>query len=471
MKITENTLICRKQNKDTIISCGNSVEHERRRNGQSDSRMIENDNVNTNKPTERMLERILSSDNMNEAYQKVKRNKGAGGVDQMEMDELLEHLKTHREEILTSLLKGSYKPYPVKRVEIPKENGKTRKLGIPTLRDRVVQQAILQVLSPIYEKQFVETSYGFRPNRGCHDALKKCQEYANQGYWYVIDIDLEKFFDTVNQSMLMEILSRLIKDNRVLSLIQKFLNAGIMDRGMFIRSDVGVPQGGPISPLLANIMLNELDQKLEEWGYRFVRYADDLMIFTKSKRAGQRQFQRVSKFIEGKLKLKINKEKTSITRLNQIKYLGYGFYRIKGKCRFRVHPKSITKLKDKLREATGRSNGMSIEGRKTKLNQIIRGWVRYFKLADMKAIMQSIDEWLRRRIRMITWKRWKKVRTKFENLRKLGVAKEKAWEWANTRKSYWHTANSWILATTLTNARFEKQGYLSLLKYYLEVRV
>lgn len=471
MKITENTLICRKQNKDTIISCGNSVEHERRRNGQSDSRMIENDNINTNKPTERMLERILSSDNMNEAYQKVKRNKGAGGVDQMEMDELLEHLKTHREEILTSLLKGSYKPYPVKRVEIPKENGKTRKLGIPTLRDRVVQQAILQVLSPIYEKQFVETSYGFRPNRGCHDALKKCQEYANQGYWYVIDIDLEKFFDTVNQSMLMEILSRLIKDNRVLSLIQKFLNAGIMDRGMFIRSDVGVAQGGPISPLLANIMLNELDQKLEEWGYRFVRYADDLMIFTKSKRAGQRQFQRVSKFIEGKLKLKINKEKTSITRLNQIKYLGYGFYRIKGKCRFRVHPKSITKLKDKLRETTGRSNGMSIEGRKTKLNQIIRGWVRYFKLADMKAIMQSIDEWLRRRIRMITWKRWKKVRTKFENLRKLGVAKEKAWEWANTRKSYWHTANSWILATTLTNARFEKQGYLSLLKYYLEVRV
>lgn len=264
MKITENTLICRKQNKDTIINCGNSVEHERRRNGQSDSRMIENDNINTNKPTERMLERILSSDNMNEAYQKVKRNKGAGGVDQMEMDKLLEHLKTHRDEILTSLLKGSYKPYPVKRVEIPKEDGKTRKLGIPTLTDRVVQQAILQVLSPIYEKQFVETSYGFRPNRGCHDALKKCQEYANQGYWYVIDIDLEKFFDTVNQSMLMEILSRRIKDNRVLSLIQKFLNAGIMDRGMFIRSYVGVPQGGPISPLLANIMLNELDQRLEE---------------------------------------------------------------------------------------------------------------------------------------------------------------------------------------------------------------
>ncbi|MCQ6963905.1 DNA polymerase [Methanolobus chelungpuianus] len=471
MKITKNTHECRKQNKDTITNCGNSVEHERHRNGQSDSRMIEKDNINTNKSTVKMLESILSRENMNRAYLKVKRNKGAGGVDKMEMDELLEHLKTHREEILTSLLNGSYKPYPVKRVEIPKENGKTRKLGIPTLVDRVIQQAILQILSPMYEKQFSETSYGFRPNRGCHNALKKCQEYANQGYWYVIDMDLEKFFDTVNQSMLMEILSRTIEDNRVLSLIQKFLNAGIMNKGMFIKSKQGVPQGGPISPLLANIMLNELDQELEKWGYRFVRYCDDLMIFTKSKRAAQRQYKRVIKFIEGKLKLKVNKDKTNISKLVQVKYLGYSFYRIKGKCRFRVHPKSIKKLKDKIRQVTGRSNGMSIEGRKTKLNQIIRGWVQYFKLADMKGIMKTIDQWLRRRIRMITWKRWKKVRTKFENLQKLGVARERAWEWANTRKGYWHVANSWILDTTLTNARFKKQGYLSFLKYYLEVRV
>jgi group II intron reverse transcriptase/maturase len=471
MKITENTLECRKQNKDTIINCEDSVEHEEHRNGQSDSRMIEKDNINTNKPTVSMLERILSKDNMNNAYQKVKRNKGAGGVDKMEIDELLEHLKTHREEILTSLLEGTYKPYPVKRVEIPKEKGKTRKLGIPTLTDRVIQQAILQILSPIYEKQFSERSYGFRPNRGCHDALKKCQEYANQGYWYVIDIDLEQFFDTVNQSMLIEILFRTIKDGRVISLIQKFLKAGIMDKGIFVKSEEGIPQGGPVSPLLANIMLNELDQELDKWGYQFVRYCDDLMIFTKSKRAAQRQYERVSKFIEGKLKLRINKDKTEVSNLNQVKYLGYAFYRIRGNCRLRVHPKSITKLKDKLREATSRSNGMSIEGRKLKLNQIIRGWVQYFKLADMKAIMQTIDEWLRRRIRMITWKRWKKVKTKYENLRKLGVAKEKALEWANTRKSYWHIANSWILATTLTNARFEKQGYLSLLKYYLEVKV
>ncbi len=471
MKVTENTLECRKRNKGTIVNCENSVEHERHRNGQSDSRMSEKDNVNTNEPTKWMLERILSRNNMNEAFLKVKRNKGAGGVDKMEVNELLEHLKTHREEILTSLRKGSYKPYPVKRVEIPKENGKTRKLGIPTLTDRVIQQAILQELNPIYEKQFSKTSYGFRPNVGCHDALKKCQEYANEGYWYVIDMDLEKFFDTVNQSMLIEILSRTIKDNRVISLIQKFLNAGIMDKGMFIKSEVGIPQGGPISPLLANIILNELDKNLDKWGYRFVRYADDLMIFTKSKRAAQRQYQRVSKFIEGKLKLKINRDKTTISKLNEVKYLGYTFYSIKGQCRFKVHPKSIIKLKDKLRAITGRSNGMSIEGRKNKLNQIIRGWVQYFKLADMKTIANSIDEWLRRRIRMITWKRWKKVKTKFENLRKLGVAKRKAWEWANTRKSYWHTANSWILTTTLTNARFEKQGYLSFLKYYLEVRV
>ncbi len=471
MKITENTFECRKQNKDTIINHGESAEHKDHGNGQSDSRIIEKDDINTNKPTVRMLERILSRNNMNSAYLKVKRNKGAGGVDKMEIEELLKHLTTHREEILTSLLEGSYKPYPVKRVEIPKENGKTRKLGIPTLTDRVIQQATLQVLSPIYEKQFSDQSYGFRPNRGCHDALKKCQEYANQGYWYVVDMDLEKFFDTVNQSMLIEILSRTIEDNRVLSLIHKFLNAGIMDRGMFINSKKGVPQGGPLSPLLANVMLNELDQRLDKWGYRFVRYADDLMIFTKSKRAAERQYKRVSKLAEGKLRLRINKEKTKISKLNQVKYLGYAFYRIKGKCRFRVHPKSINKLKAKLRDVTSRSNGMSIEGRKIKLNQILRGWVQYFKMSDMKGIMKSIDEWLRRRIRMITWKRWKKVRTKYQNLQKLGVAKQKAWEWANTRKGYWRVANSWILATTLTNARFEKQGYLSFLKYYLEVRV
>lgn len=240
---------------------------------------------------------------------------------------------------------------------------------------------------------------------------------------------------------------------------------------MFIKSEEGVPQGGPISPLLANVMLNELDQKLEEWGYRFVRYADDLMIFTKSKRAAERQYKRVSKFIEGKLKLKINKEKTRISKVNEVKYLGYAFYRVKGKCRFRVHPKSINRLKDKLRVITARSNGMSIEGRKAKLNQLIRGWVQYFKLADMKGIMESIDRWVRRRIRMIIWKRWKKVKTRFENLQKLGVAKEQAWQWANTRKGYWHIANSHILATTLTNARFEQQGYLSFLKYYLDVRV
>lgn len=471
MKTTENTIECRKQNNSTITSRGDSVKHEVRGNGQSVSRIIEKDNINTNEPTEKILEQILLRDNMNNAYLKVKRNKGAGGVDKMEIDELLEHLKTHREEILKSLLEGSYKPYPVKRVEIPKENGKTRKLGIPTLTDRVVQQAILQVLSPIYEKQFSETSYGFRPNRGCHDALRKCQEYANQGYWYVIDMDLEKFFDTVNQSMLIEILSRTIKDNRVISLIHKFLNAGIMDNGMFIKGDEGVPQGGPLSPLLANIMLNELDQKLDKWGYLYVRYADDLLIFAKSKRAAKRQYERASKYIEGKLKLQINREKTQISKLSQIKYLGYAFYKYGGKCRFRVHPKSIKRLKDKLRAVTSRSNGMSIEGRKIKLNQIIRGWVQYFKLADMKSIMQEIDEWLRRRIRMITWKRWKKVKTRFENLQKLGVAKGKAWEWANTRKGYWHTANSWILATTLTNVRFEKQGYLSFYKYYLEVRV
>lgn len=254
----------------------------------------------------------------------------------------------------------------------------------------------------------------------------------------------------------MEILSRTIKDRRVPSLIQRFLNAGIMDKGMFIKSETGVPQGGPLSPLLSNIILNELDQKLEEWGYKFVRYADDLMIFTKSCRAAERQYRRAGKLIEGKLKLAINKEKTKIANLTQVKYLGYAFYNINGECRLRVRPESIKRLKDKLRTITGRSNGKSVNGRKTKLNQIVRGWVQYFKLADMKSNMKATDEWIRRRIRMITWKRWKKVKTKLGNLQKLRVEKEKAWEWANSRKGYWLCQSKFLLQPLPTLGLNEK---------------
>ncbi len=345
-----------------------------------------------------MLEEILSPENLNKAYKQVKKNKGAGGVDGVTVDQLLPHLKTHKEELLQSIWDGSYRLKPVRRVEIPKENGKVRKLGIPTVVDSLIQQAISQALTPIYELQFSDNSFGFRPKRSVHDALRRCQTNITDGYTYVVDMDLEKYFDTVNQSKLVQILSETIKDGRVIFLIHKFLRAGIMVDGIFKESPEGVPQGGPLSPLCGNIMLNECDKELEKRGHRFVRYADDLLIFCKSKRAVERTLENIIPFIEKKLFLKVNREKTQVGYIGKVKFLGYGFYVYRGEGRLRVHPKSIQKLKDKIREVTGRSNGMGIEQRKTRLNQIIRGWVNYFKLAGMKNLMQKLDEWLRSRI-------------------------------------------------------------------------
>ncbi len=332
--------------------------------------------------------------------------------------------------------------------------------------DRLIQQAICQVLSPIFEKQFSDNSYGFRPKRSAHDALKRCQTNITEGYKHVVDMDLEKYFDTVNQSKIIQILSGTIKDGRVISLIHRFLRAGVMVGGLFEDSPEGVPQGGPLSPLLGNIMLNECDQELERRGHRFVRYADDLMIFCKSRKAAERTLAHILPHIEGKLFLKVNREKTQAARVNKVKYLGYSFYIYKGEGRLRVHPKSIRKLKDKIREATGRSNGMGIEARKTRLNQIIRGWVNYFRLADMKDTLKELDKWTRSRIRMVTWKRWKKIRTRFENLKRAGLDEEQAWMWANTRKGYWRTAHSPILLRVLSNERFKRAGYLSLMECY-----
>ncbi|BAE86341.1 hypothetical protein DSY4552 [Desulfitobacterium hafniense Y51] len=429
-------------------------------------KMAETDNTNTNKQTEGLLEQILSDANIDKAYKQVKRNKGAGGIDGMQVNELSHFLKDHKEELVKSILEGKYRPQPVRRVEIPKENGKTRKLGIPTVVDRLIQQAITQVLSPIFEKQFSDNSFGFRPNRSAHDALRRCQKNITDGYVYVVDMDLEKYFDTVNQSKLIQILSETIKDGRVISLIHKFLRAGVMVKGLFEESLEGVPQGGPLSPILGNIMLNECDHELERRGHRFVRYADDMMIFCKSKKAASRTLEHILPFIEGKLFLKVNREKTTVAYVNKVKFLGYGFYIYKGEGRLKIHPKSIQKLKDKIREVTGRSNGMGIEERRNKLNQIVRGWTNYFKLADARKLLESLDGWVRSRIRMVTWKRWKKIRTRFENLKKLGIPKQKAWMWANTRKGYWRVANSPILMQALSNERFKRAGYLSFIEYY-----
>jgi len=428
--------------------------------------MTETDSTNTNEQRERLLEQILSRDNLNRAYKQVKRNRGAGGIDGMQVDELLPYLRENREEFIQSLRDGKYRPKPVRRVEIPKENGKTRKLGIPTVVDRLIQQAICQVLSPIFEKQFSNNSFGFRPRRSALDALKRCQSNITEGYKYVVDMDLERYFDTVNQSKLIQLLSETIKDGRVISLIHKFLRAGVMMGGLFEDSPQGVPQGGPLSPLCGNIMLNECDQELERRGHRFVRYADDLLIFCKSEKAAKRTLDHILPYIEGKLFLKVNREKTQVAHVYKIKYLGYGFYTHKGEGRLRIHPKSVRKFKDKIREITGRSNGMGIEVRKIRLNQLIRGWMNYFKLADAKNLIRGLDEWIRSRIRMVTWKSWKRIRTRFKNLKRLGIKERQAWMWANTRKGYWRTAHSPILKLSLSNERFKRNGYFSLTGCY-----
>ena len=429
-------------------------------------RITETEITNRTKQAEGLLEQILDPHNLNLAYKQVKKNKGAGGMDGMQVDELLPYLIKHQVELRQSIQDGKYRPSPVRRVEIPKENGKTRKLGIPTVVDRMIQQAICQILSPIYERKFSENSYGFRPKRGAHDALRQCQTNITDGYHYVVDLDLEKYFDTVNQSKLIQILSETIEDGRVISLIHKFLNAGVMVNGMFEKSTLGVPQGGPLSPLLGNIMLNECDRELEKRGHRFVRYADDLLIFCKSKKAAKRTLEKIVPFIEGKLFLKVNREKTSVAYVRSVKYLGYGFYVYRGEGRLRIHPKSIVKFKDRVREVTGRSNGMGIEERKSRLNSLIRGWMNYFKMADAKALLKRLDEWIRRRIRMFTWKRWKKIRTRFNNLKRAGISPEQAWMWANTRKAYWRIARSPILTKTISTNMIERAGYLSLMGCY-----
>jgi RNA-directed DNA polymerase len=386
----------------------------------------------------------------------------------MSVDELLTFLKDNQKQLVQKLRDGKYKPTPVRRVEIPKETkGEIRKLGVPTVVDRVFQQAITQVLTPVYEEQFSDNSYGFRPKRGAHDALKQCQQNINDGYVYVVDMDLEKFFDTVCQSKLIEILWRIIKDSRVISLIHKYLNAGVISNGIFEKTDVGMPQGGPLSPLLSNIMLNELDKELERRGHRFVRYADDCMIFCKSKKSATRTLENIMPYIEEKLFLKVNRDKTKVAHISKVKYLGYSFYRYKGKCKMRVHPKSIAKMKAKLKELTSRSNGWGNEYRALKLTQFIRGWVNYFAMADMKQLLRSTDEWLRRKIRAIYWKQWKKIKTRYRIFKKFGMPEWKVHELSNCRKGIWRSAI--MLNSVLTNKVIVSLGYMSMTDYYLKI--
>lgn len=437
----------------------------------SDLSAMSNPKAKSRFNTENLLGKIVDKRNFFEAYKKVVANKGSHGIDGMKVDELLPFLQEHYETLKADLLSGKYNPLPVKRVEIPKPNGGVRLLGIPTVIDRLIQQAINQVINPIFDKEFSNSSYGFRPGRSAHMALKQAQKHINEGYRYVVDMDLEKFFDNVNHDLLMHLVARKIQDKRVLKLIRKYLNSGVMLKGMLVRSENGAPQGGPLSPLLSNILLDELDKELERRGHRFCRYADDCNIYVKSKRAGDRVLKSITKFLEQKLKLKVNDEKSAVSSPTKRKFLGYSFYYGKGGIKFRVHDKSYERLKEKIRNVTNRNVSMNFNYRIKKLNEIIVGWVNYFKLADMKSKLLELDQWIRRRLRACIWKTWKKVKTRFQNLMKLGVPRYKAWQFANTRKGYWRISNSPILNKTITNQRLINHGFKSLSSQYERFRL
>ena len=417
-----------------------------------------------------LLEKVLDDNNLFEAYKQVYKNKGASGVDGVTVDELGKYMYLHKEEIKEQIRKRKYKPSPVRRVYIPKENGDKRGLGIPTVVDRLIQQAIVQVLSPIYERRFSETSYGFRPKRSCEMAIVKLLEYFNDGYTWIVDIDLQKFFDTVCHDKLISIIMKTIHDGELVSLIRKYLVSGVMENGVVNPTKVGTPQGGNLSPLLSNIMLNELDKELEKRGLRFTRYADDCIIVVKSEKAANRVMESITKFIEKKLGLKVNAEKSKVARPNQIKYLGYGFYYTKtGIIKPKPHLKSIQKFKRKLKQLTKRSYSIALDERIVKLNQVIRGWINYFRVADMKEQLKNITSHLNRRIRCIIWKQWKTCNHRYKCLLKLGISKEWAKRTAYSRASYWHNSMSIVLHVAISNKRLRQKGLVLPLDHYLKV--
>lgn len=416
--------------------------------------------------TSMLLEEVLERNNMLLALKRVISNKGSHGVDGMKIDELREHIKKHWDTIKAKILESKYNPSPVRRVEIPKVDGGVRLLGIPTVQDRLIQQAIAQVLSRIYEPLFSNNSFGFRPRRGAKDAVTKSKQYINEGNRWVIDMDLEKFFDKVNHDILMGKLEKKIKDKRLLSLIRKYLKSGILINGVSVTSAEGTPQGGPLSPLLANIMLDELDKELEKRGHKFCRYADDNNVYVKSKRAGIRVMESMIKLIENKLKLKVNKDKSAVDFVSKRKFLGFSFYFAKGGAEIRIHEKSIKRFKDKIKFYTNRNIGISMESRLKKLNQIMRGWINYYGIANAVAKLKELDKWIRRRLRACIWKQWKKISTRHRNLVKLGINKYKAWEYANTRKGYWRISKSPILSKSLNNKYLESLGFVSLTQIY-----
>ena len=414
-----------------------------------------------------LLNELLSDENLKIAKQRVKKNKGASGIDGMKVKELDDYLYKHLDEIKEQIRNKKYCPKPVKRVEIPKPDGGVRNLGVPTVVDRFVQQAIAQVLTPIYEPKFSESSYGFRPDRCCEMAILKVLEFMNDGYQWVVDIDLEKFFDNVSHDKMISLIMRDVKCGEIVSLINKFLKSGIMIDDEYKESVIGTPQGGNLSPLLSNIMLNQLDKELEARGLRFTRYADDCIILVGSSKAADRVMKNVSMFIENKLGLKVNMTKSKVSKPNDIKYLGFGFFKDKndGVWKAKPHAKSVEKLKLKLKKLTSRRWSISMDERLEKIKKAIVGWTNYYKIGYWKNIARVIDAHVRFRLRMCIWKQWKKVGTKKKALIRLGVPKREAWMLANSRKAYARCASS-FLNNVITNKRLKEKGLVSLLDQY-----
>ena len=416
-------------------------------------------------PNDHLLEQILSGDNVLKAWKRVKANKGKPGGDRMSVDEFPEFARAHWKGIRDSLFSGTYQPLPVKRVEIPKATGGTRPLGIPTVVDRVIQQSINQVLIPIFDPGFSEFSYGFRPGRSAKDAVYKVREYIRQGYRIAVDMDLSKFFDRVNHDVLMHRVARKIRDKRVLCLIGKYLRAGVKVRGRLQKTREGVPQGGPLSPLLANILLDDLDKELEKRGHRFVRYADDFIILVKTQRAGPRVKESITCFLKCKLRLKVNQDKSQVAPTDKTNYLGFTF---KG-TKIRWSEKAFREFKRKVIKMTGRSWFVSMEFRFSKLAQYVRGWVNYFGISEYYTPIPLIDQWIRRRVRMCYWKQWRYTRTKVRKLRKLGTSLRAAILVGLSRKGPWRLSRTLATQTGMTNKWLKDQGLVSVKELWVKI--
>ena len=411
---------------------------------------------------EGLINIILNRDNLNEAFEKVRKNKGAAGVDAKDIEATRTYLKEHKETLLTAIRLGKYKPQPVRRVEIPKPDGGNRALGIPTVTDRVIQQAIVQVLTPILDPKFSDFSYGFRPNRSAHQAIAKAQTYIDEGYHFVVDIDLEKFFDRVQHDKLMSLMAKYILCKPTLKLIRAFLNAGVMDKGVVIHSTEGTPQGGPLSPLLSNVVLHELDKELEKRNHRFVRYADDCNIYVKSQRAGERVKEGITLFTEKKLKLKVNEEKSAVGKPRARVFLGISLHQMKTGTKVYVPKKSKARFELKLKKLTNRNWSIDMETRIQKINYLIQGWGNYFRIAEVKSYARAIDSHIRRRLRACRWKEWKKTITKHRNLKRLGISHTDAYKMANTRKGCWRSSNNPIVNRAMSNKYWTKLKLKSL---------